>query len=151
MRYQTVHDILSFVRDFHARASRLFEAAADQAQQEKLRWLLAWLADHERRFAAAIQAFERAPENDTLLHEWLQHVPDPEKLPVQLPRIGARFGIDDAVALAIAFDEYLVRVYEAVLASCGSAEVRELFGKLLDQERSEERAVARNLAQLQDL
>lgn len=151
MRYQTVHDILDFVRRFHARAGRLFEAASSQAQQQKARWLLDWLADHERRFAAAIETFEQAPENSGLLHEWLQYVPELDKIPLELPRLGNDLSVDDAVSLAIAFDDYLVRLYEAVLSTCGSREVCEMFQKLLDQERSEERAVARNLAQLQDV
>lgn len=151
MRYQTVRDILDFVRGFHARASRLFEAASSQAHQQKARWLLDWLADHERRFAGALETFEQAPENSGLLHEWLQYVPELDKIPLELPELGDDLSVDDAVALAIAFDEYLVRLYEAVLSTCGSRDVCEMFKKLLDQERSEERATARNFAQLQDV
>jgi hypothetical protein len=151
MRFQTVRDILDFVRDFHARASRLFEAASVQVRQEKAHWLLSWLADHERRFAEAIDAFERAPENSALLAGWLQFAPDLQRLPLDLPRLAPQMSVDDAVTIAIAFDDYLVRLYEAVLSTCSSREVCEVFKGLLAQERAEERATARNLAQLQDL
>jgi rubrerythrin len=151
MRFQTVRNILDFVRDFHARASRLFEAASAQVRQEKAHWLLSWLADHERRFAEAIAAFEAAPENSPLLAGWLQFAPEAGRLPTDLPAFGTEMSVDDAVTIAIAFDDYLVRLYESVLATCSSREVCEVFKGLLAQERAEERATARNLAQLQDL
>ncbi len=151
MRFQTVRNILDFVRDFHARAGRLFEAASGEAQQEKAHWLLSWLADHERRFAAAIDAFEAAPENSPLLAGWLQFAPELERLPLVLPALKSPMDCDEAVAIAIAFDDYLIRLYEAVLSGCSSREICEVFKNLLAQERAEERATARNLAQLQDL
>ncbi len=151
MRYQTVRDILDFVRDFHARASRLFESAAGGAQQQKARWLLDWLAEHERRFAQSMTEFEQAPENAPMLREWLQYAPELERIPLELPRFKSDMTVDDAVSLAFAFDDYLVQLYQAVLTTCGSREICDLFKTLLDQERAEERSIARNLAQLQDL
>lgn len=151
MRFQTVRNILDFVRDFHARASRLFEVASGQVQQEKARWLMSWLADHERRFAAAIDDFEAAPENSPLLASWLQFAPELQRLPLDLPALKPQMSVDDAVTIAIAFDDYLVRLYEAVLSVCRSAEVRAVFQAMLVQELAEERATAHNLAQLRDL
>lgn len=151
MRFQTVRDILDFVRGFHERAGRLYAAVADQSAQQKVRWMLDWLSAHERRFATAIEQFEQAPENAHLLREWLQYVPQLEQLPLELPALKPELNLDDAVALAIAFDEYLVRFYDAVLSTCGSRDLCEMFRKLQDQERAEERAVARNLAQLRDV
>ena len=63
----------------------------------------------------------------------------------------AAIATDDAAALALAFDDYLVRLYKAVIDTCESREICELFRMLLDQERAEERSVSRSLSQLQDL
>ncbi|MEQ1438767.1 hypothetical protein AAG565_05340 [Fontimonas sp. SYSU GA230001] len=150
MRFQTVRDILDFVRGFHQRAAQLFSAAADEAQRDKARWMLEWLAQHERRFSEALATFEQSPANAPLLQEWLQYAPDLERLPLQLPRLPAQLSADDAAALALAFDDYLVRLYKAVLDTCESREICDLFRMLLDQERAEERSVARSLSQLQD-
>jgi rubrerythrin len=151
MRFQTVRNILDFVREFHGRAARLFAAASAEVRQEKARWLLSWLADHERRFADAIHAFEAEPDNSALLAGWLQFAPELQRLPLDLPRLAPQMSVDDAVTIAIAFDDYLVRLYETVLSTCRSPEVRAVFQAMLAQERAEERATARNLAQLQDL
>lgn len=151
MRFQTVRDILDFVCGFHARAAQLFTAAADHAERDKARWMLEWLAEHERHFSEALAAFEQAPANAPLLHEWLQYAPDFERVPLALPQLPAQLSADDAAALALAFDDYLVRLYKAVLDTCQSREICELFRMLLDQERAEERSVSRSLSQLQDI
>ncbi|MEW6169187.1 MAG: hypothetical protein AB1651_16060 [Pseudomonadota bacterium] len=151
MRYKTVAEILDFIRAFHARAARLLDAAADQAQQERARLLLQWLADHERRFAQAMGEFEAEPGNETLLKEWMQYMPEFERIPLQLPQIEPDLTVDDALALAVAFDEYLVKLYQAVIANCGYRQLCDMFKKLLDQERAEERVTARSVAFLHDM
>ncbi len=151
MNYERVGDVLNFIREFHKRAERLFEAASEQAAQGRLRMLLEWLAEREARFAEAIETFEKAPENSVLIQEWLQYLPELDALELDLPKIGAEMSVDDAMALAIAFDNYLVRLLDAVTATCHGREVCELFEQMLEQERGEGRALARNLAEFQDI
>jgi hypothetical protein len=152
MSTRNVGEILEFIRAFHQRASRLFAAmAGEAADRAKLQWLLQWLAEHEQRFADSVKTFEQAPENSTLMKEWVQYLPQLESLPLQLPELPAELTLDDALALSEAFDEYLVRLLQAVTSTCQSEQVCDLFRSLLEQERMEERLKARNVGQLQDV
>lgn len=150
MRFQTVREILDFVREFHARAARLFTAVANSTDAERARGMLEWLAEHEQRLSTALDTFEQMPANAPLMKEWLQYAPDLDQLPLQLPKLPAHLSADDAAALALALDDYLVRLYKAVLDICESREICDLFRALLDQERTEERNTVRSLAQVQD-
>ncbi|TJY63001.1 hypothetical protein E4T66_04620 [Sinimarinibacterium sp. CAU 1509] len=151
MSIRNVGEILEFIRTFHQRASKQFEAMAGEADETKVEWLLQWLAEHERRIAESVRAFERAPENSKLMQEWLQYLPQLEAIPLRLPQLKDALTLDDALVLSEAFDDYLVQLLEAVTATCQSDQVCELFRSLLDQERGDERLKARNVAQLQDV
>lgn len=151
VHYQNVHALLDYLRSFHERAARLYEALAASGAQERAQLLLEWLAGHERRFAAAIREFEAAPENSPLMAEWLQYIPHIESMVLSLPALPETLSLDDALTLASSLDAHLQKLLTTMLENADKGEVRELFADLLSQAQAEARLTARNAAQLNDL
>lgn len=151
MRFKTVREILDFVREFHARARRLYDSTASRVPSQRLAWLLKWLGEHETRLTEALSRFESDPSNKTILDEWMQHVPPTDATPIDVPELGERMTEDQALVLALALDNYLLVLFETLMRQTDSEPVRDLLRSLMTQERAEKLATVRGFTDMSDI
>jgi hypothetical protein len=142
-------DILDRARAFHCKLGDLYRRIRVAGQSERVNLLLDYMSGHEIRLANALTAFERAARPE-VLNAWFKNVPD-AATPHCLDgvEIGPNMTVDQIIQIAVKSDECLVRLYGSLADRAGSAEVKDLFGKLLAHERKEERIAVRSAQEVE--
>ncbi|WP_028241282.1 hypothetical protein [Stutzerimonas azotifigens] len=78
MKIERFEDLIDWTRNTHGRLSRCLARAASQHEQQRIQWLLAYLADHEQALARAIGRIEQhASPNalNTCIYDYLVREP----------------------------------------------------------------------------
>lgn len=142
--YQRVRDVLDQVRDYHQQLRLHYEQSAFAADDERVEWLLARLAWHERVLE---QSLAEGGADEAVLDTYLQFVPELE-LPLEETRLGPDASFEEIVEKATCWDRAVIDFYRQMSGSTAAPRVQELFESLL--EREEARAEDTSWRALQD-
>ena len=113
--------------------------------------ILNYLQRHEQNLETCLQAYEK-DASEAVLNTWFKFSPGLD-LPdsKDLDAVSSNLSVDDVVALAIRYDECLIRLYRQAEKDAVSDEVRDIFRKLLTMAEAEEHQLARDTVEMQDL
>lgn len=153
MKVATIGGLIDWTRTLHAGLAECLGHCADAALDQRLRWLLAYLADHERALAELVASFERSAERhvlDTWIYDYLGgHPPlDPHRV-CEAPYAAMSF--DDAEAAVFDFHRQVIALYRYMEGRAEIPEARELIEQLLAMEEHETARLAMQAARIGDM
>jgi hypothetical protein len=151
MRFRTIRDIIDFSRELHGALSGQYAELEQLASSERAQLMLDYLGRHERHLAEVLNDYEAGAARG-LLETWLQHAPDLDARELLEKVRGVDINdVDAVVAAALAVDEHLCRIYDAVAGSAGRDELRQVARSLQQLESNEQHQIARAALRLGDL
>ena len=152
MRFEKVRDVLDHAREFHHQVSACYQRLARQAANKRVRLMLEYMSQHEQGLENGLAKFTAdSPAN--LLDAWFKFTHDESTLNAlrQEAEFGPDMTLDDAVNLAMQFDNCLLNLYLEMARAAESTAINELFVSLLELEKAEKLKVARNALMARDM
>lgn len=151
MRFQTVADVLSVVKQFHTALAAQFAELEQLTTSERAQLMLDYLNRHEKNLTRATEQFA-SDADPGLLHTWLQFAPEthPEDLLEKVRNVDLN-DVDSIVLVALEVDDHLCNLYSDVVELTDSDEVREVFKSLVRLEDNERHTLARAAFRLSDI
>ncbi len=137
MPFEQVKDVIERAKAFHRQLAERLHQCEKEADREKLRMVLDYLAGHEERMEQRLAQIEAATASQ-ILATWYQYPPAPEVVE-RLAKIEVRPGMSpsDLVCAALQLDEQLLKLYRAAADAAPTPVVREMFESLLEEAKQE--------------
>lgn len=148
MAAKQVRDVLRSIEKYHHALAGLYEKLGEREEDERLRWLLGYMARHEDHFQGALRRYEESAA-ESVLDTWVQFA-DGDVLDEALreSRIHA-MSADEVIEAALKFDAALLDMYQQIAIETSAPHVQELFRSLLQMEENKEHLYARNLLSIE--
>jgi len=70
MKIERFEDLIDWTRDTHGLLARCMARCSDKHQETRAKWLLVYLADHERKLAETIERIEKHADPKAM-HTWI--------------------------------------------------------------------------------
>ncbi|MBX3426237.1 MAG: hypothetical protein KF688_11205 [Pirellulales bacterium] len=151
MPYEQVGTVLANVRLFHQRESELFHRLAERMTQPRAKLVLDAMSQHERRLAEALGEYLAAAPNQ-VLGTWVQlRSGSGDSLTLPEPQLAPDSAVEDLLQLGIELDEQLATVLQDCADCCEPERVRQILQSFVDQQKQEERLLARQTMRSFDL
>lgn len=153
MAFETTKDVLEHAREFHGQLSDYYAQLSEKAERERVKMLLDYLSRHEKHLEKSLEAFEQ-DVSEGILKTWFQFPPPKATLATCQALVLEKerdISIDGVIDLALQMDECLVQLYQEMIKSSESEQVREVFKNLLAMEKHEEVELVRNAFRLKGL
>jgi rubrerythrin len=139
MPFEQARDMILRARAFHRELGEFYARVEDVVQKERVKLLLEYLVEHERRMIEHLEAIQEGLPPD-VLNTWMQYPPDAPLPPTMDDlRISPDATASDVICMALDLDERLLKMYKELAVYAPSAEVREAFLSLY-QEGCQERS-----------
>ena len=149
MAAKQVRDVLRSIEKYHHALAGLYEKLGEREGDERLRWLLGYMARHEDHFQGALRRYEESAA-ESVLDTWVQFSNgDVLDEALRESRINAAMSADDVIEAALKFDAALLELYRQIAAETSVPHVQELFRSLLQMEENKEHLYARNLLSIE--
>lgn len=137
MQAETYAQLIEWTGALHRKLADLLEQGISGEQGEKAKWLLEYLADHERKLNDVVSKVNQHADSRAL-HTWLyEHLS--EKLPADkrqtLSFVGKNF--EEISEEIFAIHNQLIELYRSAAGRAPTSEVRELMQELLELEEHE--------------
>lgn len=151
MRFKKTREVLDHIRRLHEEVSARCEQVCGEAEQERIRILLNYIAERERNQARAVSELEGATA-DQVLDTWFQYTTDDAALDALLTAsFEPNMAPDDIMHATMSIADHLLDMYRGMLEAADTDELRQVFQDLLDHEQKEKEKLVRNLQMFQDL
>jgi len=149
MRFEQVKDVLHHVIDFHKALASDYRKLAGEAEDERVRLLLRYLADHENKMRQGLTRYTEGDDRN-VLDTWMQNTPDLEQPHVLADLRGCLAGttVEDIADTAERIHATLEKLYRELVEASEIDEERELFQSLADFQNAETRRLVRNTARM---
>jgi len=135
--YEKTGDVISFIADFHGELGKRYENLTRESDRRRVHLLLEYLSRHEKRWKEGLERFS-GEERKKLQKTWHQYIPEEEKLNLKDIRLSEDMSVDELVETALECDNRLIRFYTKMSEAAGAPkEIRELFGRMIEQEQGE--------------
>lgn len=150
-RYKQAIDFIMFVRNLHYDFKNYFEKVLDNQNQEKIKMILGYLAEHENKMVQTLNEYEKGLGKG-IEETWYQFIELPEK-PDCLKRLTFKsdISIDDVLELISKVDNCLINLYKKLAEISVTDETRKIFENLADLEKNELRRVIHNIQKASEL
>ncbi len=137
MPFEQTRDVIERARSFHRELAAIYHRLERDADREKARMLLDYLAAHEERMEQRLSQFEEETAAG-ILNAWYARPPS-DDLTAKLTNIELRpdLPLCGIVCAALRLDEALLRLYRQAADAAPTAEVREVFESLLEEGKAE--------------
>lgn len=147
MPFEQTRDVIERARAFHRDLADRFHRMEREADRDKVRMLLDFLAGHEERMERNLAAFENATAA-SMLDTWFAY-PLPDDLCQSAARISltAEMSVPEIISAALQLDECLQGLYRYAAEAAPSPEVRDLFLSLLEEAKAERAKLMFGLAE----
>jgi rubrerythrin len=146
-----VKDFVHFGKQLHGEIAALLERLDEQAELERVRMLLDYVARHEHHMEESLARYEKDTRSG-ILEAWLEYSPE---LNVETAMakcvIPEHPGSDDVVRIALEYDQTLVDLYREVAAKVNDRKVKEVLSNLLQLEEREMTQVSRAAMSFADM
>lgn len=137
MAFETVNDILDFLKTFHRDLAALLTRLSDQVSEAKKEILLNFIGRHQKHLEHCLTEYEAEAAAD-LLKTWLKFVPEvPECRCFERVSWTPDMSFADIVEQARKVDDCLLKFYTQLAETAPLPEIRDLFQELLKMEQSE--------------
>lgn len=151
MATEQTRNILDHTRDFHQRISQYFHHLADSTQRQRVKLLLDYMSEHERRLADCVRDYEEAA-SASIMNTWIQSssCTDAAKLLDDF-QLKPDQPIEDVIELGLRISECALEVYRHLADRAEPESVRQVFLNLLALELESQKQFAQNAGRLADL
>lgn len=151
MRFQTARDLLDQAAGLHEGLARYYQRLSGEAQKERVKLLLDYLARHEQNMSEVLARYSRETA-DKVRNAWFSQELDGEFVKCIPPaRPVAELDNDGIIDLAIQLDDCIIDLYQLIAMSSELPEAREAFANLVSLERQEKLRMVRQAMRLDDL
>ncbi|MEH6498673.1 MAG: hypothetical protein V7751_04730 [Pseudoalteromonas distincta] len=137
MQAETYEQLIEWTGTLHRNLAERLEAGMSSDPGEKAKWLLEYLADHERKLSDVVSKI-RAQGDSGALHTWLyEHLS--EKLPADKRDSVSFAGLtfEQISEEIFAIHNQLIELYRSAAGRAPTPEVREMMEELLELEEHE--------------
>jgi len=150
MSQERVSDVIDHVRIFYSQLSKYYEGLSALADQERVKILLNYLAEFEKRNELALAEYEEAAPND-VINTWFKYGVDKEPAEsFALATLASDMDVDAVVREALRLDQCLSDLYQEVIERAQTDRIQELFTNLLEANKKNMRDLVRDSEHLQD-
>ena len=152
--YETAHDFMSSIVDFHAQAAQRLSAAQEQCNDERNTMALCYLHDYQQRMQQSLAHYLQDSEQHQLLDTWLTFSLNAEPTPdefLSTLAIESTLSSTDLLKLGQALADYVVSVLEVASASIDSLRLSVVVDSLLMQESNERKKLTRAMNSLNEI
>lgn len=152
MQAETLRDVMDWTRALHGSLAEGLERSAGNSKRERVKMLLDYLSEHERRLQRIVELSEE-DASVKALNTWCYDYF--ENAPVSLRRIELEDlsdrEPDEIIATVIDMHEMVIDLYQYLKGRAETATSRELVEGLLDMEEHEAMLIARDARAMEDL
>jgi len=147
--YLRVREVLDAVRRFHGQLAGFYAKLTTLAKRERTRMLLGYMVSHERVMEEALRNCDTQTERK-YLDTWMQYTPDRDRLSVPVAdTFDPQITVEEMVTVMQDLDNRIIDFYTESIQWVDIPELRELFDRLREQERTENIEVAKQAALLE--
>lgn len=152
MKAQTFQYLTEWTAQFHTNLADAMEKGRPQQTDERAKWVLEYLIDHERTLAKEVEGFKEQADSKAL-ETWLyEHLT--ETLPPDARTRDIDFGTMDFTAISTEiFDVHnqVIEVWESMISKGAVPEAKELAQKIYDLEKNETLRLADQISSVQQM
>lgn len=146
----SVRDVIDRAKGLHQQLAQVYQRLGDREPRERIKMLLDYMSRHERHLEAALLRFEQ-DARASILNHWFKSDAGVLDLLRDPPRITPAMEPAQVVEMALHYDDALIALYERMATGSAPPAVREFFTDLLQHERKEERRLARDTVEMEEM
>lgn len=141
--FETAQDVLTNAQTFHNAASAFYRNLYDESEDERVKMLLAFLYEHEDKMCSSLKSYQQHA-SEGVLNTWIQFTLEqtPDHFIGQF-NTSAGMDVEQVFELGQTIDSYLLDVFEELMDTAATDELRDLFQNLVTMEREEKFALTR--------
>jgi hypothetical protein len=149
--YQTVGEVLDFVRSAHRRMADVCRKLSEQSGSEKTKLLMDVFADHEDELQRVLGG-EGAEQRQDVLETWIQYVPA-RPIEVILDELESREGLawDDISQAILRLQEAIAQLWIELAQQVEAPIARETLGALAEAEQEMNRRLSQQILSFQEM
>jgi len=152
MQIETLKDVLHWARKCHVKLKDCLQNCGDTAEDERVRLLLHYLADHEEKLAKALVAFEEQA-NLSALNTWcIEYI---AKQPALLDEVCAAplagFSTTKIMQSIVQQHENILTLYRHLESRLPRGHAQQLMSDLAEMEHHESMQIVKNQQLLEDI
>ena len=151
MQAETFQYWLEWTTKFHNHMATCLEEGLDEQQDDCAKWLMKYVAEHERMLATEVEGFKRQAD-PKVLNTWLY-----EHLTETLPPNDRRrlpFGsmtFEETASEVVDVHNQIINTYESMAGKAPIPEARELMEKILECEQGVLRQMADRISSSREM
>lgn len=138
MYVSTFQDVVEWTRALHEHLARCLKHCSTKQDEERAKWLLTYLADHEVVLEKVVAAFEKQADPkalNTWLYDYISYQPIKPHQSCSAPY--AEMSFDEICQEVFDLHNQVIDLYRYLEGRAEIPETRELIGKLLQLEQHE--------------
>lgn len=151
MQAETFRYLLEWTTKFHNHMATCLEDALDEQQDERAKWLMMYVAEHERTLATEVESFKRQADPKAL-NTWLY-----EHLTETLPPNDRRklpFGtmtFEEIASEVVDVHNQIINTYESMASKAAIPEAQELMEEVMKAEQGVLRQMADRISSSREM
>ncbi|QTF92869.1 ATPase [Halomonas sp. BM-2019] len=152
MYVATFHDVIEWTRALHEHLARCLKHCSTQQEEERAKWLLGYLADHEAALEKTLAGFEKQADPkalNTWLYDYIAYKPIKPHQSCSAPY--AEMSFDEICQEIFDLHNQVIDFYHYLEGRTEIPETRALIGELLCLERHEAMRLAHQANRTRDL
>lgn len=152
MKVETFKDVIDWTQALHHQLAECLQHCSTRSEGQRARWLLRYLADHERQLESVAEGFKHNADpkaRNTWIYDYLGHQPiDPHRT-----RDGpySRMTFEQISHAVFDLHNQVIDLYRYLESRAEIPEARDLLQLLLGMEEHETMRLARQAARIGDL
>jgi hypothetical protein len=152
MKIETLQDLIEWTRKTHKHLAECFRHCGTKQEEQRAKWLLEYLSEHEKVLAQTVDRFENEANAGALrtwVYDYLGHTPvDPHKM-CSAPY--AQMNFEEISASIFDTHNQIIDLYRYLQGRMDTPRARELVDNLLTLEEHETMLLAQQANRLNDL
>lgn len=151
MKIERFEDLIDWTRDAHAQLARCMSAGASKQAETRAKWLLLYLADHEKVLSETISEIE-AHADGKALHTWIYDylVREPMHLG-QKCKAYHQMTVEEICADVFEMHNRILDLYRSLARRAEIDTARELARELLELEQHETMRLAQQVNRIHEM
>lgn len=150
MSQERVIDVIDHARNFYSQLSRYYDDLSIIADQERVKILLDYLSECEKRHEKALAEYEEIASDD-VIDTWLKCGADAATSEAfESARLTSDMDVDTVLREALRLDQCLSDLYQEIIDRAQTDRIKEVFSNLLESNKKEMHDLVRDCGHLHD-